>query len=435
MAKNDIQILQFGSGNFLRAFIGSMVQDLNKNNNNLNICIIQSTASKSIQQLAAQNYSYKLLVAGYQEGKEVSQIRQISCIKAGLRLPEEAERFFEFASLSQVKWIISNVTEAGMVMKKEGPIEQFAESFAGRLTQWLYRRFQTIPECQTVILPCELLPKNGDLLKNFILSHAENWRLSTEFNAWLDSNVKFHNSLVDRIVPGFPSHMDLKEKDSDPFLVQAEPYSLWAIEGKDSDQSHLPFLSSSSEVLVAEDISGYSLRKVRILNASHTAMTGHGLLHGIKTVGEWIADTEREKFLIEMIREEIIPTIPLDESELIKYGNEVLDRFRNPFVAHKLSDISLNSLAKIKSRLLPILEDYQKKTSHFPPKLTLCLVALVLFYLRNPDKIRDDQAVIAWFENRNSKSSELENLKEALSTWLYLEWNSSFEFAYNELSK
>jgi tagaturonate reductase len=412
-----------------------MVQDLNDQGKSLNICIIQSTASKSLEQLATQNYSFNLLVAGYQHGKEVSQIRQISCLKDGLRLPDEEKRFLELASLTSVKWIISNVTEAGMVMKKEGPMEQFAESFAGRLTQWLYRRFQTIPDCETVILPCELLPNNGDLLKNFILSHSKIWGLPSEFFSWIDSKVIFHNSLVDRIVPGFPSHLDLKEKEADPFLVQAEPYSLWAIEGKESDQSHLPFLSSRSEVVLAEDISGYSLRKVRILNASHTAMTGHGLLLGIETVGDWIADEEREKFLFDMIREEIIPTIPIDEHELISYGNEVLDRFRNPFVAHKLSDISLNSIAKIKSRLLPVLEDYQNKTSHLPPRLTLCLVALILFYLRNPSKIRDDQTVKEWFDHRNRETSELENLQSALSTWLNLEWNPALQNAFNKLTQ
>ena len=433
MAKTDIQILQFGTGNFLRAFIGSMVQDLNETGNNLNICVIQSTLSKSIQDLATQHYSYNLLVAGFQNGKEVSKIRQISCIKDGLRLPDEAEKFFDFANSPEVKWIISNVTESGMVMKNEGSVEQFAESFAGRLTQWLFRRFQTIPETETVILPCELLPDNGSLLKKFVLSHSKNWGLPTEFLFWIDSKVRFHNSLVDRIVPGFPAHLDLKEKESDPFLVQAEPYSLWAIEGKESDRDHLPFLDSSSEVILTENITGYALRKVRILNASHTAMTGHGLFHVIETVGEWIADAEREKFLLDIIHREIIPTISLDKNDLKKYAQEVLDRFRNPFVAHKLSDISLNSIAKIKSRLLPILLDYQTLTGHYPPKLTLSLIALLIFYFRNTSKIRDDEEVKAWFESKSKDSSEIENLKSALSKWFDLEWNMDFGFAYDKL--
>lgn len=434
MTNSEIQILQFGTGNFLRAFIGSMVQDLNEIGNNLNICIIQSTSSTSLQQLAAQNYSYNLLVAGFKDGKKIEQVREITCIKDGLKLPHEEEKFLKFAASPKVKWIISNVTEAGMVMKEEGPFEKFAESFAGRLTQWLFNRFQTIPLTETVILPCELLPKNGDLLKKFILAHSRNWHLSSEFVSWIDEKVIFLNSLVDRIVPGFPSHLDLKLKETDPFLVQAEPYSLWAIEGEDSMRNHLPFLESNSEVILANDISGYALRKVRILNASHTAMTGHGLFNGVETVGEWISETEREKFLLELIDQEIIPAIQLNRNELSKYAKDVLDRFKNPFVAHKLSDISLNSIAKITSRLLPILKDYHIENGHFPPKLSLCLISLLLFYLRNPEKIRDSQEIKSWFEDISKKGSESENLKMAMTIWINLEWNQDFESAYNKLT-
>ncbi|SEF66691.1 tagaturonate reductase [Algoriphagus boritolerans] len=433
MANTAIQILQFGTGNFLRAFFGSMVQDLNETGNNLNICIIQSTSSDNLLRLAAQDYSFSLLVAGFKDGEKVEQIRPINCIKDGLKLPQEQDKFMEFASSSQLKWIISNVTEAGMVMKEEGPFEKFAESFAGRLTQWLFRRFETIPEMKTVVLPCELLPDNGTLLKSFVLSHAKKWELSLEFQSWIQDKVSFHNSLVDRIVPGFPSHLNLKEKESDPFLVQAEPYALWAIEGVENDRTHLPFLDSSSEVILTGDISGYALRKVRILNASHTAMTGHGLLHGFETVGEWIAAPECEKLLFEMIDREIIPTIKSDKEALKKYANDVLDRFRNPFVSHKLSDISLNSIAKLKSRLLPILIDYREITGHYPPKTSLCLLALLLFYLRNPGKIKDSEEIKTWFEHASQSHSEIENLKTSLSHWLNLEWNLDFEFAYDKL--
>lgn len=435
MANRDIQILQFGTGNFLRAFIGSMVQDLNELGNDLNICVIQSTSSKSLQQLEAQGYTYNLLVAGFKDGNRIEEIRKITCIKDGLRLPEQEEKFLEFATSLQLKWIISNVTEAGMVMKEEGPLEKFAESFAGRLTQWLYKRYQVIPQIETVILPCELLPDNGQLLKTFVQAHSKNWKLSPEFNSWMDEKVYFLNSLVDRIVPGFPSHLDLKLKESDSFLVQAEPYALWAIEGSESVRPKLPFLRSRSEVILAEDISGYELRKVRILNASHTAMTGHGLFFGIETIGEWISDLDREKLLLQMIEQEIIPTIDLDQSELKKYSKDVLDRFKNPFVAHKLSDISLNSMAKLKSRLLPILFDFQTKSGQYPPNLSFCLVALLLFYLRNPEKIRDSEEVKSWFENTPKNQSEIDILQTALSEWLVISWNPVFESAYNQINQ
>ncbi|OOG74872.1 tagaturonate reductase [Algoriphagus sp. A40] len=435
MANSNIQILQFGTGNFLRAFLGSMVQDLNELGKPLNICIIQSTSGNTIDKLAAQNFQYHLLEAGFKNGQKVESIREITCVKDGLKLPDEVEKFFQFSSSTSVKWIVSNVTEAGMIWKNEGPIEKFAESFPGRLTQWLYKRFQIIPQSETVILPCELLPNNGDLLKNFVLDHAKSWNLSKDFISWINEKVIFFNSLVDRIVPGFPSHLDLKLKDTDPFLVQAEPYALWAIQGSGPAKTKLPFLGSKSEVILAEDIAGYSLRKVRILNASHTAMTGHGLLNGIETVGEWIGDSKREQFLLSMISEEIIPTMELDQIALVKYSEEVLDRFRNPFVSHKLSDISLNSIAKLKSRLLPILADYHSKNGHFPAKLSSCMISMILFYLRNPEKIRDGQEIKSWFEADSKNETELENLKLALYQWLQLDWNPDFDSAYSKLTQ
>jgi tagaturonate reductase len=435
MTNNDIHILQFGTGNFLRAFLGSMAEDLRDQGNPLNICIIQSTSSSAIDKLAAQNYEYNLLVAGFKAGQKVEFIREITSVKDGLKLPEETEKFFAFANQASVKWIVSNVTEAGLVWKDEGPIDQFAESFPARLTQWLYRRFELAPQAETVILPCELLCNNGDLLKSFVLEHCKAWPLSGDFVAWLDEKVSFFNSLVDRIVPGFPAHIDLELKASDPFLVQAEPYALWAIQGVEQDQSKIPFLESKSEVILAEDISGYALRKVRILNASHTAMTGHGLLNGIETVGEWIGKPEREAFLKQILAEEIIPSMDLDQTALASYAEEVLDRFRNPFVAHKLSDISLNSIAKLKSRILPILVDFQSKRGVFPEKITECLVSMLLFYLRNPAKIRDAEEIKTWFEDASSKGTELENLKLATKEWLNLEWNPDLEAAYKRLMR
>lgn len=435
MTTSGIQILQFGTGNFLRAFLGSMVQDLHNSGKNLNICVIQSTDGSTLTRLAAQDYKYHLLEAGFKNGRKVESIYQISGIKDGLKLPEQADKFLTFAESAEVKWLISNVTEAGMVMKNEGAFEEFAESFAGRLTQWLYRRFQVIPEAETIVLPCELLPQNADLLKKFVLQHCENWQLTSDFPEWIRQKVLFVNSLVDRIVPGFPSHLDLRLKESDPFLVQAEPYAFWALEGSDSLREKLPFLESKSEVILAADISGYGLRKVRLLNAPHTAMTGHGLLAGIATVGEWISDFDREQFLLEMITEEIIPTLPLDQDALKAYAESVLDRFKNPFVAHKLGDISLNSIAKIKSRLLPIVAEYREARGHFPPKLSLCLLSLLLFYIRNPARIRDESEVKVWFENIAKDQTELENLQLALKKWIGLTWNPEFEMAYFQIGK
>ena len=435
MKKSSIQILQFGTGNFLRAFIEPMIQDLNENNNSLKICMIQSTGGNAITRLQQQNYHYHLLVAGIKNGKKTEHIRQITCVDAGLSLPEDAEKLLDYATDSEVKWIISNVTEAGMVWKSEGPFEQFAESFAGRLTQWLYRRFQNIPETKTVILPCELLPKNGDILKGFVKKHAENWELNPEFLPWLEGNCRFFNSLVDRIVPGFPSHLEIKQKEIDPFLVQTEPYCFWAIEGTEKDRDDLPFMNSTAEVILDENIDFFSLRKIRILNGLHTFMAAKGLLAGVQTVGDYVADPDRIRELHAFLEQEIFPTLNAPLVDLQAYAEQVIDRFKNPFVSHKLADISLNSVAKFNSRLAPIFNFHLEKKGVLPPIGSLGLVALVLFYLRNPERIRDTQEVKTYFAQLDSQSDELELVHRVIRELFGMEDSRGITSAYQILLK
>lgn len=435
MKNNTIQILQFGTGNFLRAFIEPMVQDISTIEKPLNICMIQSTGGTTLEGLEKQNFQYHVVVAGIENGLKVEEIQKITCVKNGLSLPAEADRFLNFASSLDVKWIISNVTEAGMIWKNEGPITEFAESFAGRLTQWLYRRFQTLPQAQTVILPCELLPKNGDLLKEFVLKHAQDWQLPTEFSLWINKQCRFFNSLVDRIVPGFPSHLELKEKENDSFAVQTEPYCFWAIEGNEKDKDLLPFLSSKAEVMLNPSIDYYSLRKIRILNGLHTFMAAKGLLEGTVTVGDYVSKDENLVELNQLLEQEIFPSLNASKVDLQRYANQVLDRFRNPFVSHKLADISLNSIAKFKSRLAPIFDYHIQQTGSLPPIATLGLVSLILFYLNHSDKIRDTVEVKEYFLNQNKSLSEFEKITTSIKDFFGLEDNASLLMAYKKVRK
>lgn len=435
MKNSTIQILQFGTGNFLRAFIEPMVQDLSNSEKSLNICMIQSTGGKTLEGLQKQDFQYHVAIAGIENGLKVEEIQKITCVKEGLNLPAESERFMNFASDDEVKWIISNVTEAGMVWKNEGPITEFAESFAGRLTQWLYRRYQTLPEAKTVILPCELLPKNGDLLKEFVLKHAEHWNLSTEFKSWIDEKCRFFNSLVDRIVPGFPAHLNLKEKEIDAFVVQTEPYCFWAIEGEEKDRTLLPFLESNAEVLLSPSIDFYSLRKIRILNGLHTFMAAKGLLEGFETVGEYVSQKQNLAELNQLLETEIFPSLPASKEELQHYAHQVLDRFRNPFVAHKLADISLNSIAKFKSRLAPIFDFHIQQSGAFPPIATLGLVSLILYYLNHSEKTRDTSEVKTYFSHLNETLSEMEKVITAIKDLYGIEDRTGIQNAYEKVRK
>lgn len=318
-------------------------------------------------------------------------------------------------------------------MKEEGPFEEFAESFAGRLTQWLFNRFQVIPQAETVILPCELLPKNADLLKSFVQKHSVNWNLEPGFLEWLDHKCKFFNSLVDRIVPGFPSHLDIKEKESDAFLVQTEPYCFWAIEGTEEDRADLPFINSTAEVVLNENIDFYSLRKIRILNGLHTFMAAKGLLKEIETVGDYVRDAGRLDELFAFLQEEIFSTLDAQLSDLNTYAEQVIDRFKNPFVSHKLADISLNSVAKFKSRLSPIFKIHLNQKGTLPPIGSQGLVALILYYLRSPERIRDTQEVKAYFKQLEKQPNELDQVQLIVRDLFGLEDSIGIRSAYQSL--
>jgi tagaturonate reductase len=436
MTHNDeIHILQFGTGNFLRAFVEPMVQDLQNNYKDLNICIIQSTSGSTLEKLKAQNFQYHVLEAGFKNGEKIQNLRKITCIKDGIDLPKDQGKFLQYAGKESVKWIISNVTEAGMTWKEEGGFEEFAESFAGRLTQWLFKRFSTIPDAETVVLPCELIPQNGELLFAFVLKHAELWNLGPKFLEWIKTKVFFFTTLVDRIVPGFPDHLDLKEKESDHLLVQTEPYSFWAIEGQKSQASLLPFIHSSSEVILQEDISAFSLRKIRILNGCHTYMAAKGIMLGYKTVLEFISNQENYETLNALVEEEIIPCLEIDRNQLQAYKNEVFDRFRNPFVEHKLEDIMLNGVAKFKSRLHPLMESCHIETKNYPVLISKGLIYLILFYLEQSDKVRDTAEVKRFFAGIPSRLHKKSKVKYVFENLFGLNWNEGMVALYKEVNQ
>ncbi|GMQ27614.1 tagaturonate reductase [Algoriphagus confluentis] len=435
MPNQDIHILQFGTGNFLRAFFEPMVQTLNKKNIPLNICMIQSTGGKTLDKLKAQNFHYHVCEAGIKNGEKVQEIQKITCVREGLDLPKDNEKFLDLASNPQVKWIISNVTEAGMVWKEEGLLEEFAESFAGRIAQWLIRRFERLSETETVLLPCELIPNNGDLLKEFVVKHARRWNQSPEFFSWLDRKVYFFNNLVDRIVPGFPNRLDLKEKENDALVVQTEPYSFWAIEGKKEQSPLLPFLKADSQVVLEEDIQGFSLRKIRILNGCHTYIAAKGIMTGYQTVREFISDKKNLSILNEMVEKEIIPYLGMDLNELKSYKEEIFARFANPFVDHRLEDILLNSTAKFKSRLLPLFLPFsQKNEGIYPKEICKGLIYLLHFYLQNPNQVRETSAVTSLLAEVPRELSSKEKIMWVTKNLFGLKWNPGLEQAFLDIT-
>ena len=430
MNSQSIQVLQFGTGNFLRGFIEPLIEELNEQGESLQVCLVQSTDGSTLQGLRAQDYAYEVYVAGRDQGQSIEEFKSVTCINDGLCLPNDYEKFRSFALSQELKYIISNVTEAGLVWREEGSINQIASSFPGRLTQWLHTRFEQAPELETILLPCELIPNNGKYLKNLIQQHALAWKLDAQFLNWIDLNCHFHNTLVDRIVPGFPKHLEGK---ATPYTVQVEPYLFWGIEGTVEDLKKLPFRKCKGVVLT-DSLLPYTKRKISILNGLHTVMAALGRLQQIQTVQQYVQDPDRLQVLKLVAEEEIFPFLDQPLDTLRDYTSAIIDRFKNPYMAHLLQDISFHSISKFKSRLVPICTYFFEEQEILPPRITVGLVALLVGYLRFPDLIRDSEENKQYFKQiQDGDASELEKVICASEELFGFRDRSSLELAYAKL--
>jgi len=431
MNSQSIQVLQFGTGNFLRGFIEPLIEELNQQGESLQVCLVQSTNGSTLQGLRAQDYAYEVYVAGRDQGQTIEKFQSITCIKDGLSLPHDFEKFLSFASSPELKYLISNVTEAGLVWSQEGAKDQISSSFPGRLTQWLYTRFEQAPELETILLPCELIPNNGDFLKSLIQQHALAWKLDAEFLNWINLNCRFHNTLVDRIVPGFPKHLEGKAA---PYTVQVEPYLFWGIEGSDQDLEKLPFRKGKGVVLT-DSLLPYTKRKISILNGLHTYLAAFGMLKQIKTVQEYVQDPDRLHVLNLLVEEELFPFLDQPLDALREYTSAIFERFKNPYMAHALQDISLQSIAKFKSRLAPICTYFLEKQGTLPPRISSGLVALLLCHLRYSELMRDTEETKHYFKQLQARDeSELDKVILASQELFGFLDRSSLELAYVKLN-
>ncbi|MFB5285027.1 tagaturonate reductase [Peribacillus sp. Hz7] len=386
-----VKVLQIGEGNFLRGFFDWMIHECNKQGNFQGSIVVtqpRPSGKGKIEKLKQQDGLYTLMIRGIQNGEKVERKEIISVFSKAVDPYEEWVEFLELSQNPTLEFVVSNTTEAGLTYQpiswKEGePIE----SFPGRLTAFLYERylyFNGDSEKGLIMLPCELLERNGDTLKQCVLQHSRDWELPKSFMDWVDQDNLFLNSLVDRIVTGFPA----KEAEAwfaewgyeDSLLNTAEPYHVWAIEGDPSLDQRLPLKQSGLNVHWVEDLVPYQMRKVRILNGSHTLMAPLGILSGLDEVGQVMNHPSFNGFLRQAIEQEIIPSLSFARNEMMQYAESVLERFMNPFVQHRLADISLNSLSKFKVRLLPTLEAYFEKEGRLPVCVVRAFAGLIRFY-------------------------------------------------------
>ncbi len=384
-----IKVIQFGEGNFLRAFVDWIFDVMNeKGLFEGKVAMVQPIDKGLGEMVNSQDGLYHLFLNGYEKGELKEEIRLMRVVDGCINPYSEFEKFLDLARMDSTDIIISNTTEAGIVFDENDKFENKpANTFPGKLTQLLYERFKTSSGDTTkgfTIIPCELINKNADALKKCVLQFITHWNLGEDFKAWVEAANTFHNTLVDRIVPGYPKENadEFKAKIgyNDKLMVAAEVFHLWVIEGGDELNKKIPFRESGLNVQLVDDITPYRDRKVKILNGSHTGMVPMSYLYGNRTVQETVEDPFTKKFVEGQVFQEILPSVNQPYDEKKQFAEDVIERFRNPSIKHLLASIALNSVSKYKVRDLPSFMHYYLKNNEIPKHLAFSLSALIRFY-------------------------------------------------------
>jgi tagaturonate reductase len=386
--KLPIKVVQFGEGNFLRAFVDYAFQRLNNEVDfNAGIAMVQPLKEGMVNLINEQDGLYTLFMNGIKKGEKIQDIELITNIVKAINPYTDFADYLALAKEEELQFIVSNTTEAGIEFIESDTVDmQPPVSFPAKLTVLLYERFKHFngdPSKALTIIPCELIDYNSETLKKYLLQYCEVWNLGADFKNWLSDACSYHSTLVDRIVPGYPraeiDDYNSKLDYQDNLIVAAEPFFLWAIEGGEALKQKLPFHKTNLNVKIVDDIRPFKMIKVRILNGAHTAMVPMSLLYGNTVVMETVNGDFTGKFVNSVIGE-ISETLEMDKNEIHAYTEEVMDRFKNPFIKHALADIALNSISKFKVRVLPSLLQFYKANKILPTHLTFSLACLIQFY-------------------------------------------------------
>lgn len=429
-----IKVVQFGEGNFLRAFVDWMLQELNNAGLfNGDIAVVQPLEFGRVKELEKQDGLYTLIQEGVQNNEFISKSQIIDSLKMFVNPYESYEDYLKLAEIDTLELLISNTTESGIVLDENDSIDATPpKTFPGKVLAFLYHRYQIFngdPSKGLYIVPCELIDNNGDELYRCVKALAKIHGLSKDFMTWLDEANTFTNTLVDRIVPGYPATR-IEELTNqlgyiDHNLVLGEVFHLWVIEDRNGISEVLNGAEAGLNILFVKDIKPYKIRKVRILNGLHTLMVPVAYLSGIDTVGETMADKTLLKYLHQTVEHEMVPATEkyLTSEELHQFAKEVYDRFNNPRVRHELMSIALNSSAKFKSRLLPTALDYVERFGQFPKNMAFSLASAFVFYRgirgNDPIALQDEPELLNYYHELWSKyeSNEM-SLEEIVSAFL-----------------
>lgn len=411
LPKYPTKVIQFGEGNFLRAFIDWQIQQMNKQGLfQGGIAVVQPIGKGMTKVLDEQDDLYTTLLEGKLNGQKVQDHEIIESINETIRPYEDYQSYLDLAKNDDIQFIFSNTTEAGIAFDENDNLtDQPQNSYPGKLTALLYERFK-LGKKGFQIIPCELINHNGNTLKEIVLKYAQLWNLGQDFVDWINQENDFYATLVDRIVPGYPKERaaDLEKEWNyhDRLIVKAEPFLIFVIEGDKKLEKLLPLKEAGLNVVVTDDMQPYRNRKVSLLNGPHTTMSPIARLAGIETVGQVMKDPDFYKFINDEMYQEIIPTVALPEQELNDYAEGVKERFENPYVNHELSSIALNSISKFQARLLPTFKRYFAKEKKLPLRITLALASYLKIYAGKADFAPEDTPeVLAEFKELRQKDN------------------------------
>ena len=428
------KVLQFGEGNFLRAFVDWMIDKANRDGiYQGSIVLCQPIAQGLKDMINAQDGVYTLAMRGAENGQPVENIEVITSVSRCINPYENYEDLMEIARSADLEVVVSNTTEAGIAYHEGDQLtDRPPVSFPAKVTAFLYERYKAFngdPQKGLLFLPVELIDNNGAELKRIVLKYAEEWELGQEFTEWVNTANEFTSTLVDRIVTGYPrdeiSYFEEKLGYKDNIIDTSELFNLWVIEGDKKWADKLPVHKTDANVIWTDDVKPYKKRKVRILNGAHTSTVLAAYLAGFNIVGDFMKDDTVRTFMNDVIYKEVIPTLDLPKEELESFAAAVNDRFANPYIKHNLLDIALNSCSKFNARCLPSLLGYVEEKGELPKCLTFSLAAFIKFYQGEwkdgvytgtrkdgtQYPLRDDESVIrffadAWAENDAEKTAE-----------------------------
>lgn len=383
------RIIQFGEGNFLRAFVDWIISNMNeKTDFNSSVVVVQPIEKGMVDALNAQDCLYHVNLQGLNNGEVVNSFRMIDVISRAMNPYSHFNDFIALAEQPDMRFVISNTTEAGINFDPSCKLDDApASSYPGKLTQLLYHRFKHFNGDVSkglIIFPCELIFLNGHKLKETIYQYIDLWNLGQEFKKWFETACGVYATLVDRIVPGFPR----KEIDNikaqldydDNLVVQGEAFHLWVIEAPESVADEFPANKAGLNVLFVPSEEPYHERKVTLLNGPHTVLSPVAFLSGVNIVRDACQHEVIGKYIHRVMFNELMETLNLPKDELVKFAEAVLERFNNPFVDHQVTSIMLNSFPKYATRDLPGVKEYLKRKGRLPEGLVLGLAAILVYY-------------------------------------------------------